>query len=487
LTPSKSKQSAHMASRFGVASAIARCSLCLGHVLSSSASRRHCRNRISLFQSSSSSSSSNIILGNAEPYEPPKWIFEGDAVLEAVPPHGRCRLANLPTPLYQIFPPSGATELNKGQTQQQNFLSLACPALSELELQFFVKRDDSSAGVELGGNKIRKLEFLLADALANDCDSVITIGGEQSNHCRATAAASVMLGMEPHLILRTKKASYDPAKNELGTVGNLLFDRMVGSQVYTCTPGEYGRIGSDALVARLANHLQSLGRNPYSIPVGGSNGLGSWGYVNGVDELVRQWESAFGQDAPSLDHIVLACGSGGTAAGITLGIAMAYAKRARNSQGKAPIVHAIGVCDDPDYFYAYVAKIADEMGFKTSGEPSTTEEFVRQHMTVHQGKGLGYAISTQEELEFVTNFARGTGIVLDPVYSGKALYQFVNSVIAETPDTFRGKRLLFWHTGGALGLFDKVSSLSTSLPSTSPCLRLDVYGKGRGVDIPEDE
>lgn len=139
----------------------------------------------------------------AYPYEPPDWAKN---VLLNVPKHGRLHLANLPTPLYRIM---------------------------YKDLPLYIKRDDMTGGVELGGNKIRKLEFLLADALASDYTAVVTIGGEQSNHCRATAAAARMVGLEPHLILRTKRAIDD-----FGYTGNILIDRMVGSTIYTCTPGE---------------------------------------------------------------------------------------------------------------------------------------------------------------------------------------------------------------------------------------------------------
>jgi 1-aminocyclopropane-1-carboxylate deaminase/D-cysteine desulfhydrase-like pyridoxal-dependent ACC family enzyme len=113
----------------------------------------------------------------------------------------------------------------------------------------------------------------------------------------------------------------------------------------------------------------------------------------------------------------------------------------------APQVHAIGVCDNPDYFYGYVANIADEMGIQLPGG-MTTESFVRKHMIAHQGKGLGYASNTPEELDFITQMALETGIVLDPVYSGKALYHFFNSVLqGEEAEQYRGKNILFWHTG----------------------------------------
>jgi len=377
-----------------------------------------------------------------------------------VPQH-RLHLANLPTPLYRVDRRDPHDDL----------------------FTLYVKRDDATGAVELGGNKIRKLEFLLADALQKGCDSVVTIGGQQSNHCRATAAAARMLGMEPHLILRrarTKQANHDERDEEdLGLTGNLLIDRMVGSKIYTCTPGEYGRVGSSELVLRLCAHLKETGRRPYAIPVGGSNGLGSWGYINGVEELLIQWDSLEGN--PSLDHIVFACGSGGTAAGIALGIALAHT----SSRNKiAPTVHAIGVCDDEDYFYRFVASIADQMGFQPpSAGTTTTEDFVRQHLVVHQGKGLGYAVSTEEELDFVMSFARETGIVLDPVYSGKALFNFFQFVRESDPDAFRGQNVLFWHTGGALGLYDKCDDLLPTLKQESPCQRLDVYGKGTGLDL----
>jgi D-cysteine desulfhydrase family pyridoxal phosphate-dependent enzyme len=321
--------------------------------------------------------------------------------------------------------------------------------LSELDVTLYVKRDDMTGGVETGGNKIRKLEFLLADALAKGHSSVVTIGGEQSNHCRATAGASRMVGLEPHLILRTVRAdSIEKGNDDIGSVGNILFDRMVGSTIYTCTPGEYGRVGSKEIVARVCAHLEESQDKgaPYPIPVGGSNGMGTWGYINGVEELLAQWDSI--ESKPSLDHVVFACGSGGTATGIAVGMALAHGAIEKSSESiVAPQVHAIGVCDNPDYFYGYVAKIADEMGIQLPGG-MTTESFIRKHMIAHQGKGLGYASSTPEELDFITNIALETGIVLDPVYSGKALYHFFTSVLqGEEAEQYRGKNILFWHTG----------------------------------------
>jgi len=435
-------------------------------------------------------------ISSARPYTPPKWC---QGRLLRPPPHGRLRLANLPTPLYRLE--THCTH-DKGDSSNNLFQTL-----KQYNISLFIKRDDSTGGVELGGNKLRKLEFLLADALAKQCNAIVTIGGEQSNHCRATAAAARMLGCEPHLILRSKRVGAAAAsdnqnhvnpdtQNDLGCVGNLLMDRMVGSHIYTCTPGEYGRIGSDELVDRLCAHLQSSGtKRPYPIPVGGSNAIGSWGYIEAVHEMLSQWkvqsiENDDNHEAiPSLDHILFACGSGGTATGIALGTALAYgaleeddaAASSTSSASSRPQVHAVGVCDNAEYFYNHSARIAVDMGLRLP-EGTSADDFVRQHMTVHEGKGLGYAVSTVEELEFVADFARQTGIVLDPVYTGKALYNFM-TFLDKSPESYRNQNVLFWHTGGALGLCDKTNELQTRLMQSTPCHRLDIYGKGLGIDI----
>jgi D-cysteine desulfhydrase family pyridoxal phosphate-dependent enzyme len=347
------------------------------------------------------------------------------------------------------------------------------------DLRFYIKRDDSTGGLELGGNKVRKLEFLLADALSLGADSVITIGGEQSNHCRATAAAARMVGLEPHLILRSKAAD----NGDLGMVGNLLVNRLMQSKIYTCTPGEYGRIGSTALVHRLAYYLESQqGKKTYSIPVGGSNAVGTWGYIEGVDELLKQWQASFdGGNTASLDAIVMACGSGGTTAGIAVGVALAFA----GQQPRLPTVHAVGVCDSPEYFYEYIEDILTQMGFVPPPEFASTQDFLRNRLVVHNGKGLGYAVNTPEELDFIQSFAVATGIVLDPVYSGKAMYNFVRH-LKENSSSFERSNILFWHTGGGLGLYDKIPAMQEFLESKSACQRLDVYGNKGGIDISKE-
>ena len=292
-----------------------------------------------------------------------------------------------------------------------------------------------------------------------------------------------MVGLEPHLILRTKRANQvEESKEEdsFGYVGNILFDRMAGATIHTCTPGEYGRVGSTSLIDSLSEELEEKKQKKvYKIPVGGSNGLGTWGYVEAVDEFMNQIDG----DNDGVDHVVFASGSGGTAAGISLGLTLAYLEN--DDVDNSPTVHAVGVCDYPDYFYETITSIAKEMGLDMTSISSESgietydtsiEDFVRNSLIVHQGKGLGYAASTQEELDFIIKFALETGISLDPVYSGKALFQFMNEV-KKDPESYRNSRVVFWHTGGSLGNYEKVESLKGTLQSISKVERMDVYGK----------
>ncbi|GFH52986.1 tryptophan synthase beta subunit-like PLP-dependent enzyme [Chaetoceros tenuissimus] len=388
------------------------------------------------------------------PHSPPSFASKLN-----VPKH-RLRIANLPTPIQEIDVDSSNSNVFE--------------IFKDLNVQFLMKRDDMSGGVELGGNKIRKLEFLLADALEKGCDSVVTIGGEQSNHCRATAAACRMVNIEPHLILRTRRANQvekdkcEKNEDSFGYVGNILFDRIVGANIHTCTPGEYGRFGSNELVDRVCKELSAEDKKVYPIPVGGSNALGTWGYIEAVGELKSQL------NGEKVDHVVFACGSGGTATGIAIGLALAFA----NDKENLPQIHAIGVCDDPDYFYNEISLIAKDMGFSVGdGSINDIKDFVENIVVVHQGKGKGYAASTQEELDFILQFSIQTGIVLDPVYSGKALFRFMQEV-KNNPNDYRDSRIMFWHTGGSLGAYEKIESMKQNMNISSPIKRMDVYGKG---------
>ena len=307
--------------------------------------------------------------------------------------------------------------------------------------QMFIKRDDLTS-FDQSGNKVRKLEFLMAQALRGGYDSIITIGGIQSNHARSTACCARQLGLDPHLILRTSK---DPTEDPSHT-GNLLLDRLVGAKIYQVSTGTYARIGSVNLCDQLKRQLQKEGKNPYVIPVGGSNVLGAWGYLEAINEIYNQINSNNESFPAKFDHIVFACGSGGTATGLALGARLA-------SLGSK--IHAVGVCDSPDYFYKHIEEVSVLLGvdFSEIGYP-------RDWCTVYRGQGLGYAKSTEEEINFIQRVSMTTGIITDPVYSGKALYYFsqpTNRVEAGIQD---GESILFVHTGGVLGMYDKIDQLN---------------------------
>ncbi|KAH7679873.1 1-aminocyclopropane-1-carboxylate deaminase/D-cysteine desulfhydrase protein [Dioscorea alata] len=328
------------------------------------------------------------------PYEPPSWASH----LSPIPSHTRS-LAHLPTPIHKWN----------------------LPDLPE-ETEVWIKRDDLS-GMQLSGNKVRKLEFLLAEALAQGADCVITIGGVQSNHCRATAVAAKYLNLDCYLILRTSEvlADKDPC-----LTGNLLVERLVGAHIDL------------ALADLLKRRLIEEGRKPYIIPAGGSNSLGAWGYIEAVREIEQQSQT----DKIQFDDIVAACGSGGSIAGLSLG--------AQLSSLKAK-VHAFSICDTPKYLYDFTQGLID--GLQASADSHDL-------VNIKDAKGLGYAMNTAEELQFVKHIAEATGVILDPVGSGKAAIGMLKDM-KENPSKWKSHKVLFIHTGGLLGLFDKVDEMKS--------------------------
>ena len=315
-------------------------------------------------------------------------------------PRNRLHLANLPTPLEPWLLPNYPTTY-----------------------RFWIQRDDMT-GSTLSGNKIRKLEFLLADAIAQNCDTVITCGSIQSNHARATAVATAQLGIQSHLFLRTPDTSQEP-----GLEGNLLLDRLTGTTLYFITPDEYTK--REKLMQQKAVELKTEGKRPYIIPEGGSNALGSWGYIEAVRELIETHKI----DTLGITDIVVALGSGGTAAGLAAGLQLL----------NNPIrVHAVNVCDDATHFHSQIQHIFDDLGI--SAQSKDRIDIMDGHM------GSGYAQATQDELRSLIDIARSTGIVLDPVYTGKAFHGLAHEIM-QHPNRFQGSRILFIHTGGLFGLF----------------------------------
>lgn len=321
----------------------------------------------------------------------------------------------------------------------------------------YIKRDDLT-GLQLSGNKIRKLEFILAEAKAAGHDSVITLGGIQSNHARATAVAASYLGLQPHLILRTSRAQLSKGLDP-GLTGNLLVERLIGATIHLVTKEEYSMVGQAALGAKMVENLRAQGLNPYLIPVGGSSALGTWGYLSMIEELAGQIATE-GDDGVQFTDIAMACGSGGTTAGIALG---------NHLSGLGLKVHAYMVCDDERYFTEYIDGLLQELGATRDRIGASAADLCRYV----QAKGQGYALSRQEELQTVVDVATSTGIVLDPVYTGKAVHGMLSEMAAD-PEAWRGRKVLFIHTGGLLGLYEAAPQLQPLIEKTGRVHRMEV-------------
>eukprot|EP00041_Stephanoeca_diplocostata_P032088 m.1017693 g.1017693 ORF g.1017693 m.1017693 type:complete len:401 (+) comp24084_c0_seq50:137-1339(+) len=307
------------------------------------------------------------------------------------------------------------------------------PCTNGSKFSVHIKRDDNTGGL-LSGNKIRKLEYLLGDALHKGCDTVFTCGGVQSNHCRTTAVAARRCGFDVRLFLRASGKSAE----EEDIRGNLLIDQYAGAHCYLVPKVTYAT-GLLPRMEHLREHLITTeSKNPYIIPVGGSNCVGVWGYLEAYNELLEQGLRE------RFDDIVLATGSGGTAAGLAIANALC---------GGPVDIHAIAVCDDPDYFYGHIDETIQELGlYESHGWRA------RDLIHVVDGfKGRGYGLSTPTELQDLYEVSTATGVVLDPVYTGKGylgLKHLLENDGCVDGRRLRGERVLFLHTGGAFGNFD---------------------------------
>lgn len=311
------------------------------------------------------------------------------------------------------------------------------PLSAELGLDVWVKRDDLT-GSHLSGNKVRKLDFLLADALASESTHVLTCGGIQSNHARATALAARPLGLEAVLLLRTPQGL--PSDLPSPPTGNVLLDRLAGARIETISPEAY-RSSRNERLAALADTLTAEGHRPYIVPEGGSNALGALGYVACAREIATQLAEL---GAPAPDAIVAATGSGGTLAGLALGL-----------EDLALPTTAIGVavCDDAPYFERIVETLAIEAGARF-GLPVLSE---RRFVVLDAHVGEGYARTTPSELAFLADTLRRHGLLLDPVYTNKGLLGLVHT-LRHAPGTLTRdgrppRSVVFIHTGGVFGLF----------------------------------
>ena len=299
---------------------------------------------------------------------------------------------------------------------------------AEFGTNIWLKRDDHT-GSEISGNKVRKLEYLAEDAVNKGCNLLITCGGIQSNHCRATVAVATKLGMKSAVLLRISE--HPPVK------GNYFLDKLMGADVKFCTREEYSNHRGEIMEA-MADEYRKQGYNPYVIPEGASNELGTLGYYNCMNELVQQ-EKELGV---TFDTVVVATGSGGTAAGL-------YLANEIHNYGKRVV--SMAVCDDIEYFTNIIHNISTgALQYLPEYKDATLE---RNHIEViDKYVGLGYAISRPEELEFIKHVARKEAVILDPVYTGKAMYGVYNE-LKEGGKLVGSKNILFIHTGGMFGLF----------------------------------
>ena len=292
--------------------------------------------------------------------------------------------------------------------------------------EIYVKRDDL-LGLTSGGNKTRKLEFLMADALATGADSVITTGAVQSNHCRLTLAAAIKEGMTTHLVLEERV----PGSYRRDASGNNFLYRLLGADI-SVVPA--GTDLSDAMNA-VAEQVRAGGGHPYVIPGGGSNSLGALGYVACAHEVMSQ---CFERGLP-LDHIVCASGSGGTHAGLAAGLHLLSWEVPLTGISVRAAAH-----EQEPRLHGLATGIVELLGHAPDIRPERIA--VRDDQV-----GPGYSLPTDAMVEAIQLFARLEGILLDPVYTGKAAAGLI-TMIREGALT-KGQNVLFVHTGGSPALY----------------------------------
>lgn len=327
-----------------------------------------------------------------------------------------------------------------------------------LGINLWLKRDDLS-GCLATGNKVRKLEYLLAEALASEVDTVITCGGLQSNHCRATAAMCAQLGLRCELVLRADDDAPVAAPGlaalpRATRTGNLFLSELCGAQI-TVVPRKEYTTSLPAILRDRQAALLKAGQRALVIPTGGSNAMGLWGYMDAASELIGQCE----QQGFRPDSVVCASGSGGTQAGLALGLCL-EANGLAGAAESPPLetfsisdtaVVGYAVCDDAQYFASKVKEdVTCWQERFVRGGSANLASLLNQH-TNDQYIGPGYAKPYEEMLTTVGQIARTEGVVFDPVYSGKAIHGLLEDI---RQGKYDGQNdIVFVHTGGVFGLF----------------------------------
>ncbi len=304
-------------------------------------------------------------------------------------------LANIPTPLQKI------------SFQNKNFL---------------IKRDDLT-GMELSGNKVRKLEYLIYRAKKEKADLIFTDGGEQSNHARATVFAAAQAGIKSRIFLW--------GKDRNNADGNLFLNKFLGAEISFLNKKDYANVNNIMFVER--KKLLKKGKRVFVIPEGGSTTLGIWGYVSFISELQKQI------NLKTINGILVAAGSGGTAAGLLIGLAL------MKSNLK---VYAVNVLYSKNVIKKKILQLAEGCILDYKMNCDLKED----NLNILEGYSIeGYKKITKDKLELIKKFARSTGIILDPAYTGKAFKAYNDNFLMQN----NGMKVIFLHTGGLYGVFGK--------------------------------
>jgi len=302
------------------------------------------------------------------------------------------------------------------------------------DVQIWIKHDEMT-GVEVSGNKVRKLEFCIAEAREQECDTLITCGGIQSNHCRATAIIGARLGLKVHLILRGEK----PAVPD----GNLLMDYLAGAEI-SYLPQKEWKSHKD-FARTLQAQYEDHGRKAFFIPTGASDEIGLWGYIAASQEMLGDFKRL----RMTPEYIVVATGSGGTQGGLTLGVELFSIE----SQ-----VIAFNVSDNAAYFSG---KILEDVTLWKHRYKETFDLSRLRIKTVEGYLGPGYGIAGPEIFETIRQVASSDGVFLDPVYTGKAFHGMVSELRKGINGALAGARnVVFVHTGGLFGIFPQQQNFS---------------------------
>ena len=330
----------------------------------------------------------------------------------------RLDLARLPTPLHLL--PRASARWGAGK-------------------RIWIKRDDLT-GSALTGNKVRKLEFIAAHALAEGLTTLVTCGGVQSNHCRATALIAAQLGLHCHLVLRSDGDS-------VSTTGNFLMDQLAGATYEILPSTQWGRGVKEAFSRVEASCLQT-GRPALLIPTGGSDSLGVWGYIAAAEELGNDLREAGIERAA----VALATGSAGTQTGLTAGALL----------HELPVsVVGYAVCDDSDWFNARVCADWRASVLRWPQLP----DIALAPLTRDHSVGPGYGKADPAIYALITELTRLEGIPLDPVYTAKAFHGLITDIEAGHYDDVDD--IVFVHTGGVFGLFSHEQELLKAAASAS--------------------